>query len=405
MNEPKITTPVPVGESDWASRSHVRTLVLMGATLSGLYLCYRLTVPFLPSLAWALALAVLFSPFQRWLESRIKSRSFAALIAVFVIALIVVAPATFVTQQLFQEATKGAESFETRLKSGEWTNLLEKQPRLAHLANLLGQHVDVTAAIQTGTTWLSSTAQSIVKGSLLQAISLCLTFYLLFFFLRDRREGLQLLRSWAPLNNAEMDRLIVRVDDTIYATIYGTLAVSALQGLLGGLMFWWLGLPSPLLWGVVMALLSVVPVLGAFVVWVPAAIYLILSGHWDKGVILILWGALVVGTIDNLLRPVLAGSRLKLHTALSFISVVGGLILFGAAGLILGPVLLTITMVLMQIWANRIGREEDVPPEKEDLERFEGEGGLPLEEAQDLVESARSHACTHLWATPPPPLQ
>jgi predicted PurR-regulated permease PerM len=207
--------------------------------------------------------------------------------------------------------------------------------------------------LQALTGWLSATAGSIVKGSVMQLIGICLTFYLLFFFLRDRVAALNAVRALTPLANQDIDRMFERVGDTIYATVYGTLAVAAVQGFLGGLMFWWLDLSVPLLWGVVMALLAVVPVLGAFVVWTPAAIYLALEGNWVDAVILAAWGMFVVGTIDNLMRPVLVGNRLKLHTVLAFISVVGGLILFGAAGLILGPVALTITMELLNIWRNR----------------------------------------------------
>jgi predicted PurR-regulated permease PerM len=161
------------------------------------------------------------------------------------------------------------------------------------------------------------------------------------------------MNALSPLTPVEMQRLYARVSDTIHATVYGTLAVSSVQGLLGGLMFWWLGLPAPLLWGVVMALLAVVPVVGAFVVWIPAALFLGIEGSWGKALILALWGMLVVGTVDNLLRPILVGNRLKLHTALAFMSVVGGLLLFGPAGLILGPVTLTATMVLLETWSNR----------------------------------------------------
>jgi predicted PurR-regulated permease PerM len=150
-----------------------------------------------------------------------------------------------------------------------------------------------------------------------------------------------------------MDRLCGRVGDTIYATIYGTLVVAAVQGLLGGLMFWWLGLPTPMLWGVIMGLLAVVPVLGAFVVWIPAAIFLLLDGSWGKAVMLALWGGVVVAGIDNVVYPVLVGSRLKMHTVLAFVSVVGGLMVFGPSGLILGPVALTITTELLAIWRQR----------------------------------------------------
>jgi predicted PurR-regulated permease PerM len=118
-------------------------------------------------------------------------------------------------------------------------------------------------------------------------------------------------------------------------------------------MFWWLGLPAPLMWGTVMGVLALVPVLGAFVVWLPAAFFLVMDGSWGQALVLTLWGLLVVGTIDNLLRPILVGKRLKLPTVLAFISVLGGLLQFGAAGLILGPAILAATTVLLEIWSGR----------------------------------------------------
>ena len=340
-------------ENDWGSRSHVQTLVLMAATALGIYLCFRLAAPFLSALAWALALAVLFAPFQRWLESKLKHPSLASLVSVLVIALIVVVPATFVGRQLVVQAAKGAELLEKKVQSGEWRRALEAQPRLAPLADRIERQIDLPGTVKTLTTWLSTTAGAIVKGSVTQAIGFCLIFYLLFFFLRDRRAALQSLRSLSPLADTEMDPLFGRVGDTIHATIYGTLAVACVQGVLGGLMFWWLGLPAPLLWGTVMALLAVVPVFGAFIIWIPAALFLALDGSWRKALILALWGVIVVGTIDNLLWPILVGNRLKQHTVLAFTSLVGGLILFGSAGLILGPVVLTITMMLLEIWTRR----------------------------------------------------
>ena len=169
---------------------------------------------------------------------------------------------------------------------------------------------------------------------------------------------LETMRSLSPLSQAEMDRLFNQITDTIHATIYGTVVVACVQGTLGGLMFWWLGLPTPLLWGLVMGLLAIVPVLGAFVVWIPAAIFLALEGSWEKALILILWGGLVVSSIDNLLYPMLVGNRLKLHTVPAFISLVGGLTLFGPAGIILGPMAVTITMMLLEIWRTRFAEPE-----------------------------------------------
>lgn len=132
-------------------------------------------------------------------------------------------------------------------------------------------------------------------------------------------------------------------------------------------MFWWLGLPAPLLWGLVMGLLAVVPVLGAFVVWIPATLFLALEGSWGKALILTVWGGVVVAGIDNVLYPILIGNRLKLHTIPAFISVLGGLILFGPSGLILGPVALTITIMLLEIWRSRTTAEAVVRVEPEEL--------------------------------------
>jgi len=150
-----------------------------------------------------------------------------------------------------------------------------------------------------------------------------------------------------------MNRMFDDVSDTVHATLYGTLAVAIVQGTLGGVMFWWLGLPTPLLWGIIMGLLAVVPVLGAFIIWIPAAIFLVLEGSGGKALLLTLWGAIVVGGIDNLLYPMLVGRRLKMHTVLAFISLVGGLIVFGPSGLILGPVIFTVTRLLLEIWSSQ----------------------------------------------------
>lgn len=353
MNEPQPKRLVEPADNNWGSRSHVQTLVLMLVTGIGIYFCYKIAAPFLAAIAWALALAVLFAPLQCWLESKLKRPSLAAIVAVLIILLMVVVPATFVVQRLVVQAANGAALIETKVNSGEWRRALESQPALAPFSKNIDLQLDLPGNAKSLATWVSSTAASVVKGSVYQAIGFILTFYLLFFFLRDRRAALLSLRYMSPLSDVEMDRLFGRLGDTIYATIYGTLVVAGLQGLLGGLMFSWLGLPAPLLWGVVMALLAVVPVLGTFVVWVPAALFLAIEGSWGKSLILVVWGAMVVGTIDNLLRPVLVGKRLKLHTVLAFISVVGGLLLFGPAGLILGPVVLTITAVLLEIWRSR----------------------------------------------------
>lgn len=324
--------------------------VMVAATLIGIYLCYQLAAPFMPALTWALALAILFAPLQRWLEKKLKRPSLAAAVCVLMIGLMVAVPLTFVGQQLVVQTAKAAALIESKVRSGEWREALQAQPRLAYVIDKITHQFDLTGSATTLASWLSTHAASILKGSVFQLIGVSVTFYLLFFFLRDRSAGLQWLRSQLPLPVTVMDQMIRRTADTVHATIYGLLAVSSLQGLLGGLMFWWLGLSAPLLWGVVMAVLAVMPVFGSFVIWIPAALFLAVEGSWGKALILTAWGIFVIGTADNLLRPVLVGNRLKLHTVLVFMSVVGGLLVFGAAGLILGPIALTLTLTFLELW-------------------------------------------------------
>lgn len=371
MSEHDPSQAVPPAESDWGSRNHVQSLLFIAATAVGIYLCYQLALPFLPPLVWALALAVLFTPFHQRLESRLKHPSLAAAVSVLAVGIIVALPAIFVGQRLIMESARGAEMINTKVESGEWRRAIEAQPRFAPLAGWIERKMDLPRTVRDLTSWLTTSAGSIVKGSLIQLISFCLTLYLLFYFLRDRRAALHSLRFLSPLAKGEMEGLFVRVTDSIVATVYGTLAVSAVQGFLGGLMFWWLGLPAPLLWGVVMGLLAVVPVLGAFVVWIPTALFLVLEGSWGKALILALWGGVVVAGIDNLLYPILVGNRLKMHTVLAFISVGGGLMLFGPSGLILGPVTLAITTVLLEVWRNRTAVDTVARTEPDEFSKSE----------------------------------
>ena len=338
--------------SDWGSRTHVLTLVLMTITVIGIYFSYELAAPFLPAIAWALSLAILFAPLHCWLESKVKSPNIAAALSVLIGAVLVVVPVTLVAEQLISEAGKGAETIKTLIASGEWRRAFEAYPLIAPIGQWIEQQVDLSEILKSGTAWLTEFGTSFVQGSLLQLIGIIMTFYLLFYFLRDRSMALQWLRFLSPLKEADMTRLFDDVNDTVHATLYGTFVVAVVQGTLGGLMFWWLDLPAPLLWGIVMGLLAFVPVLGAFIIWIPAAIFLVLTGSADKAVLLTLWGVIVIGGIDNLLYPMLVGKRLKMHTVLAFISIVGGLTVFGASGLILGPVIFTVTKLLLEIWSS-----------------------------------------------------
>ena len=341
----------PPGSRGWpffrslAEVSIVFPVIALGL---GFYVCYRLVAPFLGPLAWAVALTILLLPVHRWLDTKLHHPGVAAAVTVTVAALLIVAPTAYVSQRIVTESIEGAELIRRKIDSGALGNIVAAHPRLAPIANFIETKLDVPGAVQAASRWLTGNMAAFVKGSLIEAVRIVLTFYFLFYFLRDHRQAIAAIKSLALMRGANMDQLFKQISDTIHATIYGTVVVGALQGALGGFMFWILGLPAPLFWGFVMGLLALVPVLGAFVVWIPAAISLALDGNWEKAVGLTLWGAIVVGGIDNWLYPILVGRRMNLHTVLAFIATIGGLILFGPSGLILGPVALTITLFLLR---------------------------------------------------------
>jgi predicted PurR-regulated permease PerM len=280
-------------------------LVLMAATVAGVYVCYRLLLPFVPALAWALTFAVLFAPVHRSNQARLKRSNLAAGISVIMVGAIVVVPGILVVGRLIEEAARATMGIRVAIDSGQWQQAIEAHPRIAPLVDWIGRPLDLPALIGSAVAWLTNTSASLVRGSIAQAIAFLLTFYFLFYFLRDRRAAFVSLLKLSPLSEAEMGQIASRVADVIHATFYGTIVCAAVQGTLGGLMFWWLGLPAPLLWGVIMGLLAIVPVFGAFVVWIPAAAFLALDGNWGKALILSVWGSVVVGGIDNVLYPML----------------------------------------------------------------------------------------------------
>ncbi len=341
-------------EPNRVPRERVLVAVLVAATGLALYLCYLIAAPFLPSLAWAVALAIPTHPIYDWLRERLGHRNLAAGLTVFAVAVVIVAPLVFLFQEVVGQAADALAAAQAAIVSGEWLGALEQYPRVMSFLRWAESLWDVRGAIERAVTSITPQIASVLAGSFWLGAQFLITFFLLFYFYRDRRPIMNRLRALIPLSRAEADEVFSRINDTVFATLYGTLAIAAVQGAMGGLMFWWLGLPAPLFWGTVMALLAIIPVLGAFVVWIPAAVYLALAGFWIKAIILAAWGNFVVGTIDNILFPIFVGERIRVHTVPVFIAVVGGIFVFGASGVILGPVVLALTFALIDIWRRRM---------------------------------------------------
>lgn len=348
----------------WFTRERLLLLALLAATALALFACFLLLRPFLPATTWALALAVLSHPLHEWLSRRIASENFAAGIAVFLVCAMIVAPAIWVSDQIIEQAASVIESAQNGDIQDKWNGLVERTPWLARAVRWVANHVDFQGELDRASSNLTSRAGGFIQRSLDAALQIVILPFILFFLLRDHRAFLRGIRSLVPLSNRETTQVFQQVSDAIHAQVFGTILVSMIQGSLGGLMFWLLGLPAPVLWAVVMSVFAMAPALGTFMVWGPAALYLALSGEWSKALILVAWGGLMVGTVDSFLYPALVGKRIHLHTLLVFFAIIGGVAAFGSSGLILGPITLSVAIALVDIWRLRTaeGRAAEEAP-------------------------------------------
>jgi len=341
---------------NWSSQKF-HGLALGIALAAALYFCWLLVAPFLPAVSWAFALAMLAQPIHRWLLRKLRRENIAAAATVVLVSLTLVVPAVFLTRVLVQEATAGVDRITDQAALGHMRDTMEHSAALGPVFRWLDSQVDLPKetvdAVRALAHRISAVASSVITGSAWFITQIVTMVVVLFYFLRDQEIILVKLRAIVPLAECEADRVFLRIAQTIRVSVCGKVLVASIQGSLGGLIFWWLGLPAPVFWGFVMALLSVVPVLGAFVIWVPAAIALASQGMWTRALILAGWGLLVVHPVDNFLGPVLVGTTLRLHTLLIFFAVVGGMAAFGASGIVLGPVTLAVTLSLMEIWEER----------------------------------------------------
>lgn len=356
MNEPEHTEPDRKSRAPAAGPWPARALydfALLGLTVLALLLCYLIARPFFTSLAWATALAVVGSPLHRRFARRIRWPTAAALISAAVIALLLIVPSVLIVPAVVDEALAGYQVIRARIESGTWAEALARQGWIAPAWNWLQQRLDLADVLQQAGTALAAVGRFAVKLSLVGTIDLVLTFFFLFYFLRDRDALLAGLRGLLPISAPEADRILAVAHDTIFATVYGKVLVGVVQGLLGGLMFWWLELPAAWFWAIVMGLLSIIPLLGPPLVWVPAALLLLLDGEWGQALLLCLWGAAIVGLADNLLYPIVVGRYLRLHTVPLLVALIGGVVVFGAVGFFVGPVVLAVTLATLELWRAR----------------------------------------------------
>jgi predicted PurR-regulated permease PerM len=322
--------------------------------------------PFYGAILWAIVFATVFVPVQRRLMNSLRRRpNLAALITLLLIVTIVLVPLTLTAVSVVQEATNLYEKIETgEVDFGRvLSQLLVALPAWA--TDLLGgigisDIDDVQRRLSTGlkqvSQFLAGQAVAIGQGTAHIVVSFFLLLYLLFFFLRDGLELSHRLKQAIPLPPEQKQALFNKFTLVIRAMFKGTILVAALQGVLGGLIFWLLNIPAPVLWGVVMAFLSLLPAIGSALIWFPVSLYLLATGAVWQALVLIAFGALVIGLVDNFLRPFLIGIDTKLPEYVVLISTLGGIAIFGLHGFVIGPVIAALFIVTWDIFSTRTER-------------------------------------------------
>jgi len=322
-----------------------------------LYFCYLIARPFLSPIFLALMLAIVFHPVHTRIQARLRNRNAAALLSTILVLVAFLVPVVGLGIVVSRE-TSGLYQLlnEKSAEQGGWNPYV--MHALQRVLNWAGRYIDLSHFDLRASMlrWLAQISQYLfswggqVVGNFIAFVAdAVIAFFTLFFFFRDGGEIKQHLAALLPLSRAQAERLFTGISNSIVANVYGVLAVGASQGVLAGLGFWVLGLPSPVLWGMVTALFSLLPIIGSAAVWAPAAIVLAISGHWVKALILLGWGAGVVAQADNVVRPYVISERANLNTLAVFFALLGGVQAFGVMGLFVGPVALSFTLVVLEM--------------------------------------------------------
>lgn len=322
-----------------------RSFFLMLALVTLLF--FYLMKPFFGAVLWASIIGVLFYPLQERLLSRWENwPNLMTLTTLTVCVVVVVIPVLFVLGSFFQEGV----TLYQRLQSGELDpgvlidRVREGFPVIQGFLDFAGIEMDdlrdrISSTAISVSGFIAQNAVQLGRGTMQFFVNLGLMLYLAFFMLRDGPKLISLMIRALPLGDDREHLLLAKFSEVARATVKGNLVIATLQGILGGLIFWVLGVPGALLWGVIMVLLSLIPVIGAGLIWAPVAIYLFATGDWVQGLILTLFGVFVIGLVDNILRPILVGRDTKLPDYIVLLSTLGGLVLFGMNGFVVGPLI------------------------------------------------------------------
>ncbi len=333
------------------------------------YLFYLIIIPFFIPIAWAAVFAIIFYPLYERLLKKVKVRGLTSVAICFGIILLIIGPISYLFVALVNEAASAVTKYNELQQEGKLTNFnLFNLPFVEFLKVKLGSYFDISQ-INMETIikdYLDEISQALVTQTRVLITNGARTVFFfglmvfsMYYFFKDGSDIIHRLKRLMPLSQKQIDVTFIKLKDVIQATMYGSLVVALLQGLLGGILFAAVGIPSAVFWGAIMAFLAIIPLIGAFIVYVPAGIILILGGNYIAGIVVIVLGSLVISQVDNVIRPLLISGKTSLHPLLLFFSILGGIYMYGLLGVVMGPIIAAIFLTLIQIFEYKLHPDEE----------------------------------------------
>jgi len=340
-------------------------VVFYGVVLSLVYLVFRIFEPFLVPLGWAAVFAVIFYSLNKKLEHQWGAK-FAATVSTIGVTAILIVPVLMLAMLFVREGLEATRNLQLNIVAGDYGRFGKAWQWIAGRIATQGVDLDLPALLRQGAgrfgEYMASELGAVIRNIIVFLFETIVMVFALFYFFADGDAILARFRDILPFEQSMRDRMLAEAQNLIFASVTTSLVIAAVQGVICGAAFALVGLGSPVFWGVIMAFLSLLPVVGAWPVWIPGAIWLLSSGHGGKALLLVILCGAIGGSIDNILRPLLLGGRASLNGLLVFISVLGGIAVFGILGVVLGPIVVATAVGVLDVYAGKVAAVEPTAP-------------------------------------------
>jgi predicted PurR-regulated permease PerM len=350
------------------NRFYFLLLIFLLAVLG--YLTYEIMRPFFNAIGWSVVFSIVFYPVYAFISKYVRIKSIASIITIILIVTIIIGPFSYLAFMLVNEVQviaqkinqNGLGSLQDLVNRVRSSSLFDVIRSYTGVQDFMSQQALTESLRKIGNSLLEFFSLRITN-IISSAVDFIFMVFAIFFLLRDGPGFLSKTRDYMPFSESQKSALASQIKDMIVSTVYGGVVIAIIQGILGGLAFYVIGIESPAVWGVAMSIMSFVPLLGTFAVWGPTAGYLVMEGRLMEGVGLFIFGVLVISMVDNILKPLIIGSRTKMHTLIILFSVLGGIKLFGMIGLIMGPLITAVFVSVFEITRNiEAARAVNSPP-------------------------------------------